>query len=88
MELRTIIERNTYINGYVQCTVVPVKLCKEYLNMATLKISFLLPIRSRAVIALLRQHIQELYTFEKGTVFIGPPYRIIIVFLCVYCQLR
>jgi len=46
-ELCTIIERNAYINWYFRCSIVCLKLCKEYLNMATFEISVLLLIKSR-----------------------------------------
>ena len=66
-ELCTIIGRNASINGYFRCSIVSVKLCKEYLNMATFEISVLLLIKSRTywyTTAFIRHHIQELYTLK------------------------
>jgi len=45
-ELRVIIECHALINWYFQCSIVSLTLCKEYLNTAAFRISFLLPIKS------------------------------------------
>jgi len=37
----TDIEHHVYINWHFQCSMIPLNLCKEYLNLATFKILFL-----------------------------------------------
>ena len=45
-QLCVIIKRHAEINWYFQCSVVSLTLCKEYLNTAAFRISFLLLIKS------------------------------------------
>ena len=45
-QLCVIIKRHAQINWYFQCSVVSLTLCKEYLNTAAFRISFLFLIKS------------------------------------------
>jgi len=65
------------INWHLRCSIVYPNVRKEYLNMVTLRITVLLPIKSwtfRILNAFLPHHIQESFTFKNGPVFIGPPW--------------
>jgi len=73
-KLCTVIERHAEINWHFLC-IISLNLCTEYLNMATIKISFLLLIRAEyfdILKAILLHHIQQLHTVKNGRVD-GPP---------------
>jgi len=79
------------INWYFRCSIISLILCKEYLNVATFRISVLLLIKSwtfDVLNAILCHHIQKLYIFKNGPAFLAHPVYIVteILIKCVCVQ--
>jgi len=75
-QLCVIIKRHAQINCYFQCSVVSLTLCKEYLNAAAFRISFLLLIKTWTfwyIDSLFKSLYKKVMHFKKWSGFLAHP---------------